>query len=308
MQREEIVIGSRTSPLALAMAREVKTRLLTILRDRSIVIKPMITSGDLVRDRPLSQVGGKGLFTREIEQALINHEIDIAVHSTKDMPTVLPPPLIISAYLQRDDARDAFVARSGRAFCDLSPGATIGTAALRRQALVKKLRPDLKVILLRGNVETRINKVRDGTVDGTFLALAGLRRLGLEHVVTNVMDIALFPPSPGQGAICLETREDDDEIYSLVRAINHCTTEHAIACERAFLSKLDGSCRTPLTGFATVEQQTLSFTGSILSPDGQHCYKVTVRGNIGDAKALGEDAALKLKHDAGTSFFDDWQQ
>src|SRR5262245_57012794 len=211
-------IGSRGSPLALAQAHELRERLVAAcgLAPEAVEIRIIKTSGDVIQDRPLSEVGGKGLFTKEIEQALIDDAIDLAVHSSKDMPTVLPPGLILAATLPREDVRDAFVSRKATSLADLPRGAIVGTASLRRQALVRRARPDLKVEPLRGNVETRIRKLDDGVADATLLALAGLKRLGLADVATAVLDIDAFLPAVGQGAIGLETRERDTRTRELV--------------------------------------------------------------------------------------------
>ena len=211
MQTSVIRIGTRGSALALAQAVETRTRLMAAhgLPEDAFAIEPISTSGDRIQNRPLSEAGGKGLFTKEIEEALIAGRIDLAVHSTKDMPTKLPDGLEISAFLPREDARDAFIGRTAKRIVDLPHGAIVGSASLRRQALLLRMRPDLKVVLFRGNVQTRLRKLGDGEVDGTLLAYAGLRRLSLADVVTDLMPLDEFPPAPGQGAICLETRIGD---------------------------------------------------------------------------------------------------
>jgi len=298
-------IGSRGSPLALAQARELRERLSAAcgLAPDAVEIRVIKTTGDVIQDRPLSEVGGKGLFTKEIEQALIDNAIDLAVHSSKDMPTVLPPGLILAATLPREDVRDAFVSKKAKSLTDLPTGATVGTASLRRQALVKRARPDLKVESLRGNVETRIRKLDEGVADATLLALAGLKRLGLADVATAVLDIDTFLPAVGQGAIGLETRESDARTRELVAKVNDAATTTALAAERAFLEVLDGSCKTPIAGHARIIDGRLSFRGMILKVDGSEVHETQRTGAIGDAVALGEDAGRELRARGGADFF-----
>jgi len=223
-------IGSRGSPLALAQAREVRDRLAAGcgLSPERIEIKTIRTTGDAIQDRPLAEAGGKGLFTKEIEEALASGAIDLAVHSSKDMPTVLPPGLTLAAFLPREDARDAFISRTAKSLRDLPHGAVVGTASLRRQALVKRLRPDLAIMPLRGNVETRLRKLDGGGFDGTVLALAGLKRLGLAGAATAVLDIDEFLPAVGQGAIGIETRSDDARTRAHVAAVDDADTASAV--------------------------------------------------------------------------------
>jgi len=298
-------IGSRGSPLALAQARELRERLLAAcgLAPDAVEIRIIKTTGDMIQDRPLSEVGGKGLFTKEIEQALLDDAIDLAVHSSKDMPTVLPPGLILAATLPREDVRDAFVSRKATSLADLPRGAIVGTASLRRQALVRRARPDLKVESLRGNVETRIRKLDEGVADATLLALAGLKRLGLANVATAVLDIDQFLPAVGQGAIGLETRESDARTRELVAKVNDPATSTALAAERAFLTVLDGSCKTPIAGHARIIDGRLSFRGMILKVDGSEMHETGRTGALGDAVALGEDAGRELKARGGADFF-----
>ena len=219
----------------------------------SIAILPIRTSGDMIQDRPLSDVGGKGLFTKEVEQALSDGAIDLAVHSSKDMPTVLPRGLVLAACLPREDVRDAFISRKAKTLAELPRGAVVGTASLRRQAMVKRLRPDIAAVAFRGNVETRLRKLDDGVVDATLLALAGLKRLGRADVATAILAVEEFLPAVGQGAIGIEARADDRRTHDLLAAINDEDTLAAIEAERAFLAVLDGSCRTPIAGHARVD-------------------------------------------------------
>jgi hydroxymethylbilane synthase len=303
-------IGSRGSPLALVQAREVQSRLAKAcgLPPERIEIKVIRTTGDAIQDRPLAEAGGKGLFTKEIEEALLAGAIDLAVHSSKDMPTALPPGLVLSAFLPREDARDAFIGRAAKilqvkTLRDLPGGAVLGTASLRRQALVKHLRPDLKIVPLRGNVETRLRKLEAGDFDATVLAVAGLKRLGLFAAATSLLDADEFVPAVGQGAIGIETRDDDAKTRGLVSAINDADTAAALAAERAFLAVLDGSCRTPIGGHARVSGDTIRFRGLIAKTDGSEVLDVAREGRRHDAAKLGAEAGHDLKARAGSGFF-----
>ena len=298
-------IGTRGSPLALVQARQVRERLAAAhgLAPEEIALEVIRTTGDMIRDRPLAEVGGKGLFTKEIEEALMSGAIDLAVHSAKDMPTLLPAGLVISAVLPREDPRDVFISRKSKTLRDLPTGATVGTASLRRQALVKQLRPDLAVVSFRGNVETRLRKLDAGEVDATLLALAGLKRLGLAAAATAILPIDEFLPAVGQGIIALEARADDDVTLGLLAGVNHADSATALTAERAFLTVLDGSCRTPIAGHATVDAGRLRFRGLIAKPDGSEAFAAERHGAAVDAAALGADAGRELKARAGADFF-----
>jgi len=298
-------IGTRGSPLALWQARDVRQRLAAAhgVEPESITIEVITTTGDAIQDRPLSEVGGKGLFTKEIEQVLIDNAIDLAVHSSKDMPTVLPAGLMLAACLPREDARDAFISRKSATLAGLPRGAVVGTASLRRQAMVKRLRPDIAVVTFRGNVDTRLRKLDDGVVDATLLALAGLKRLGREAAATAVLEIDAFLPAIGQGAIGIEVREADSRTRDLLARINHHDTLTALGAERAFLAVLDGSCRTPIAGYARIAAGTVSFRGLILRPDGSEAHETARAGAAADAAKLGADAAQELKSRAAPDFF-----
>src|SRR3954470_23824956 len=256
-------LGTRGSPLALTQARMVREALAQAhgFAPEQIALEAIRTSGDRIQDRPLAEAGGKGLFTKEIEEALAAGAIDLAVHSSKDMPTVLPPDLVLTAFMEREDPRDVFISRKATTIAGLPRGASVGTASLRRQAMMKRLRPDLAIVPLRGNVETRLRKLDEGVADATLLALAGLKRLGLTDAATVVLDVNEFLPAVGQGAIGIETRAGDSRTRELLAAINHADTLTALACERAFLAVLDGSCRTPIGGHATVADRGISFRG-----------------------------------------------
>jgi hydroxymethylbilane synthase len=299
---QSIRIGTRGSPLALAQARMVRTAL-TAQNTAQIEIVTIRTSGDRIQDRPLSEAGGKGLFTKEIEEALLAGSIDLAVHSAKDMPTLLPEGLMLAACLPREDVRDAFIGRKAGSLRELPQGAVVGTASLRRQAMVKRLRPDISTIVLRGNVETRLRKLEAGEVDATLLALAGLKRLGLADKATALLDAQEFLPAVGQGAITLEARADDARTRALLAKIDHPDTSVALACERAFLAVLDGSCRTPIAGHAVLSGDAISFRGMILRPDGSETFETSRTGNRRDALAFGADAGAELKRRAPSDFF-----
>ena len=298
-------VGTRGSPLALVQARTVRARLAVALgvSEDAIEIKIIRTSGDAIQDRPLAEVGGKGLFTKEIEEALLDGRIDLAVHSAKDMPTALPAGLMLAACLEREDPRDVFISHKGKSFAELLQGAVLGTASLRRQAIAMRLRPDLRVVPLRGNVETRLRKLTDGEVDATILALAGLKRLGLVQHATAIMSAEEFLPAVAQGAIGLEARENDQRTRDILARIDHADTSTAIACERAFLAELDGSCKTPIAGHATLSGDALQFRGLLARPDGAAAHDIAGTGHRKDAIKIGAEAGHELKRCAGPNFF-----
>lgn len=298
-------IGTRGSPLALAQARELRARLIASgIAAEHIEVRIIRTSGDAIQDRPLAEAGGKGLFTKEIEEALLRGDIDLAVHSAKDMPTQLPDGLVLAAALPREDVRDVLICRSAKNLQDLPAGAVVGTASLRRQAQVKRLRPDLSVINFRGNVETRLRKIAEGQADATLLALAGLKRLGLTETATCILSTDDFLPAVGQGVIVIETRADDARTRAALAAINDDTAATALAAERAFLAVLDGSCRTPIAGHATIDAGRLSFRGLIARPDGSQVLETARAGAPADAAVLGADAGRELRDRAGPGFFE----
>ena len=299
-------IGTRGSPLALVQARTVRARLAAALGADEEAIELVIirTSGDAIQDRPLAEVGGKGLFTKEIEEALLDKRIDLAVHSSKDMPTFSQPGLMLAACLEREDPRDVFISRKAASLAELPRGATLGTASLRRQAIAKRARPDLRVTPLRGNVETRLRKLDDGEVDATILALAGMKRLGLVEHATKIMSADEFLPAVGQGAIGIEARVDDTRTRDLLARIDHADTSTALACERAFLAVLDGSCKTPIGGHATVQGDSVQFRGLIARPDGAAAHDIAGAGHRKDAVNIGAEAGRDLKARAGPGFFD----
>jgi hydroxymethylbilane synthase len=299
-------IGTRGSPLALVQARTVRARLAAALgvNEEAIELVIIRTSGDIIQDRPLAEEGGKGLFTKEIEEALKDGRIDLAVHSAKDMPTVLPAGLLLSACLEREDARDVFISRKAPSLADLPQGATLGTASLRRQAIAKRARGDLRVVPLRGNVETRLRKLANGEVDATILALAGIKRLGLTAHATKIMSAEEFLPAVGQGAIGIEARANDARTRELLAHIDHADTSTALACERAFLAELDGSCKTPIGGHADISGDTIHFRGLLAHPDGDPSCEHRTRGPRADAIRIGTEAGRCIKRDAPRGLFD----
>ena len=299
-------IGTRGSPLALVQAHMVQARLVAALGVDvgAIELATIRTSGDVIQDRPLAEEGGKGLFTKEIEEALLDERIDLAVHSAKDMPTLLPQGLMLAACLEREDARDVFISRKAASLGALPRGATLGTTSPRRQAIAKRMRSDLRVVPLRGNVETRLRKLDDGQADAIILALAGLKRLGLQAQATKVMSVEEFLPAAAQGAIGIEAREKDSRVRDMLARIDHADTSVAVACERAFLAELDGSCRTPIAAHATLSGRVLHFRGLIVKSDGSAAHETAVAGAIEDAATIGADAGRALRQYAGPGFFD----
>jgi len=289
-------IGSRGSPLALAQSRLVAAMLARhVGADLSTFpIESFMTSGDRIQGR-LQDQGGKGLFTKELDEALLDGRIDAAVHSMKDLPTRLPAGIVLAAVPAREDPRDGFIALHAKTLKDLPPGTTVGTASLRRQAQTLHLRPDLKVELLRGRVETRLAKIESGAFDATYLALAGLKRLGLEQHVASIVDSEAMPPAPGQGALAITARAGDEKILGLLGALN--IAEHAVTttAERAFLQALDGSCRTPIAATASIADAKLSFLGEVLTPDGKHCWRRRESVILGaDPSATARELGLRL--------------
>jgi hydroxymethylbilane synthase len=290
-------LGARGSPLAFAQANEARRRLAEAQGwdIEQIGLKVIRTSGDAIPDRPLADAGGKGLFTKEIDAALIAGVIDAAVHSAKDLPSLMPEGVIIGAYLLREDVRDALISALADTIEGLPHGATFGAASLRRQAQALRLRPDLRPALLRGNVETRLNKAESGAVGATLLALAGLKRLGLAHRARAVLDVDNFLPAPGQGAIAITARGGDTRALEALKAISDGETWVTLTAERAFLAELEGSCRTPIAGLARLEAGRLRLMGEVLRPDGSERFHVAAEGAPADAERLGRDAGRDLK-------------
>ena len=298
-------IGTRGSPLALAQAYETRERLsiafgLSLDSFEIVVIK---TTGDKVLNRPLKEIGGKGLFTKEIEEALLQESIDIAVHSMKDMPVQQPDGLILDTFLPREDVRDAFVSRIHKSLADIPQGATVGTSSLRRKAQLMSKRPDLKIVEFRGNVQTRLKKLDDGVAECTFLAVAGLNRLKMEDIITAPISTDEMLPAVAQGAIGIERREKDIKVATMLEAIHSSTTGLLLSAERAFLEALDGSCETPIAGLAEFKNENLRFRGEILKTDGSEVYSDEQLVSKEDATLVGIEMAHKLLSQAGNDFF-----
>jgi hydroxymethylbilane synthase len=302
-------IGTRGSPLALAQAHETRDRLAAAfdLPADAFEIQVIKTTGDRVQDRPLKEIGGKGLFTREIEDAMLAGEIDIAVHSMKDMPVEQPAGLLLDCYLPREDVRDAFVSLTPGGLADLPVGAVVGTSSLRRRAQLLNRRPDLQVVEFRGNVQTRLRKLGEGVAAATFLAMAGLNRLGSAEVPRRAIETDEMLPAVAQGAIGIERRADDERMAMMLAAIHDATTGQRLAAERAFLAALDGSCETPIAGLAELDGETLRLRGEILRTDGSEALADEVTGPVAEGASLGRSLAAALLARAGDGFFD-WRQ
>ena len=307
MTTHPLRIGTRGSPLALAQAHETRDRLIAahphLAAPGAIEIVVFKTTGDRILDRTLAEAGGKGLFTKELEEALFDGRADLAVHSMKDVPTQLPDGLEIATLLPREDPRDAFFARSGSGLADLPAGSVVGTAGLRRQAQVLELRPDLKIFPLRGNVQTRLSKLDAGEVDATLLALAGLRRLGLTDRITAVLEPETMLPAVAQGAIGIEIRSDDDATRALLAPLNCAETMVRVTAERALLAALDGSCRTPIAALAVLDGGDLHLRAKVLSHDGRTIFRAERRGKAADAESLGTDAGAEIRVQLPPDFF-----
>ena len=298
-------IGTRGSPLALAQAYETRERLsgafdLPLGSFEIVVIK---TTGDKVINRPLKEIGGKGLFTKEIEEALLEESIDIAVHSMKDMPVHQPKGLVLDTFLPREDVRDAFISRVHKSLADIPQGATVGTSSLRRKAQLMSKRPDLKIVEFRGNVQTRLKKLDDGVAECTFLAVAGLNRLKMEDIITAPISTEEMLPAVAQGAIGIERRENDIRIATMLEAIHNSKTGLLLSAERAFLKALDGSCETPIAGLAELSNGNLRFRGEILKTDGSEVFSDEQVASKDDATLMGVEMAQRLLIKAGSDFF-----
>ncbi len=297
MIQQTFRIGTRGSPLALWQAHRVRDGLIEAwgLAPDAVEIVVIRTTGDAIQDRPLSEAGGKGLFVKEIDEALLDGRVDLSVHSAKDLPTALAEGTELAATLPRADVRDVLIGGSAPTLDALREGAVVGTASLRRGALVRRWRPDLKVVTFRGNVHSRLEKLASGEVDATLLALAGLTRLGLERHATEIMDAETFPPALGQGAIAVTARAGDAATREALAKLDCPATAAALICERAFLTVLDGSCRTPIAGLARVNGDTLSFRGMVLSVDGARAVEATREGAASDAAAAGSGGAATAR-------------
>ncbi|MFM2357084.1 MAG: hypothetical protein RLZZ528_2820 [Pseudomonadota bacterium] len=299
-------IGTRGSPLALAQAHETRDRLMAAhdLPETAFDIVVIKVTGDQIQDKALREIGGKGLFTREIEDALLDGSIDIAVHSMKDMPVLQPDGLLIDCYLPREDVRDAFVSPAFARLADLPQGATVGSSSLRRRAQLSHRRPDLTLVEFRGNVQTRLRKLDEGVAVATFLAMAGLNRLGLAQVARGAIGVDEMLPAVAQGCIGIERRADDGTTADLLAAIHHGPTGLRLAAERAYLNTLDGSCETPIAGLAVLDGPDLWLRGEILRPDGSDAITGDIRVPATDGAAAGEALARELLSQAPKGFFD----
>lgn len=307
---QPLKIGTRGSPLALAQAHETRDRLAAAfhLPPEAFEIVVIKTTGDnralIEADKPLKELGGKGLFTKEIEEAMLAGAIDIAVHSMKDMPVAQPAGLVLDCYLPREDVRDAFVSLNHASLAELPRGAVVGSSSLRRRAQLRARRPDLKVVEFRGNVQTRMKKLGDGVADATFLAMAGLRRLGMAEVAKAPIAAEEMLPAVAQGAIGIERRDSDTRAADMLAMIHDRDTGLRLAAERAFLAGLDGSCETPIAGLAELDGTTLRLRGEILRPDGSEVLTDDVVVPASDGAKAGSDMATRLRERAGPGFFD----
>tara|TARA_R110002020_G_scaffold428155_2_gene637611 strand:- start:10270 stop:11214 length:945 start_codon:yes stop_codon:yes gene_type:complete len=303
---QPLKIGTRGSPLALAQAHETRARLAQAfdLPFEAFTIVVIKTTGDKIIDRPLKEIGGKGLFTREIEADLLSGAIDIAVHSMKDMPTLQPEGLILNTYLPREDVRDAFISPTHGALADLAAGTVVGTSSLRRRAQLKLKRPDLEVAEFRGNLQTRLMKLDQGVAAATFLAMAGLNRLQMDEVPATAIETDVMLPAVAQGAIGIERRVADSNMADMLAAIHDTPTGQRLVAERAFLLELDGSCETPIAGLAELDGGTLHLRGEVLRPDGSEAINDAMSCPIEDGAKAGIEMAKKLLAQAGPEFFD----
>ena len=295
-----LVIGTRGSPLALAQAHETMGRLIrsTGLDESCFKIKVIKTTGDKIQDRPLSEVGGKGLFTKEIEEAMLDNNIDIAVHSMKDMPVICPEGLIISCYLPREDVRDSFISTKYKSISELPNGATVGTSSLRRRAQLLNKRPDLKIVEFRGNVQTRLRKLNEGIADATFLACAGLNRLG-RNEISNPIETDDMLPAIAQGCIGIEQRKNDIEISKILSVINDKSASLRLAAERSLLLGLDGSCQTPIAGLAELNGQQMRLRGEVIRPDGSEVLQDEITCPVSEGVEMATLMAKRFRSQMG---------
>lgn len=298
--QKKLRIGTRGSLLARAQTTKVGEILKRDWLEKQgfpleIELIPIKTSGDLLQEKDLSQYGGKGLFTKELEQALLKDEIDVAVHSMKDVATTLPEGLVMACILEREDPRDVFISKKWKTFHDLPKGAVVGSSSLRRKALALHQRPDLQLINFRGNVDTRLKKIEDGVAEGTFLALAGLKRLNLENTATEILPLSFMLPAVAQGAIGVECREDNVPLIEMLREVNHRESEICIKAERAFLKTISGSCTTPVAAYARIEKETLLLEALVASSDGRNLEKRSRQTLLNEGERIAEEIGEELK-------------
>lgn len=291
--------------LALQQSGMIKAVLESLWPGISVELKVIKTTGDKITDVPLAKVGGKGLFVKEIEDALLDGTVDMAVHSMKDVPALLPEGLHIGAVPEREDPRDALILRSGSTIEDLPPGAVIGTSSLRRAAQILKLRPDFEIRTLRGNLDTRLRKLTDGQYDAIILASAGLRRMGWEDRITLLLDPSIFLPAIGQGALGIESRIGDERVRRILEPLNHPETASAVAAERSLLKELEGGCQVPIGGYARVSGDTIELAGLVASIDGRKVFKAKLEGTVGNAVELGKSVAAELLASGARNILDE---
>ncbi|MCW3785360.1 hydroxymethylbilane synthase [Plebeiibacterium sediminum] len=294
MHPNKITIGTRGSKLALYQAYKVKSEIENIDRNIQIEVKIIKTKGDKILDVALSKIGDKGLFTKELEVALINKEIDFAVHSLKDLPTELPSEFCVGAVLERADFRDALVSKNGLKLNELTPDHTIATSSLRRIAGLKRINPDFKIVDIRGNINTRLQKMEDGYCDAMIMAAAGLKRLELDHYITEILEPAEFIPAVAQGAIAIESLSDNESVNNFLKKINHQNTLNQVTAERSFMKTLMGGCQVPVGSYSKLEGETLTLTGFVSSLDGKQYLKQTISNSVNMADQMGQELAQKL--------------
>ncbi len=300
-----IKIGTRSSPLALAQAYETRDLLAASFPGQNVEIVPITTTGDKVQDRPLSEVGGKGVFTKELDDALFDGRIDVAAHSMKDVPTWLPTGIVLACMFEREDVRDVLVCSKYKDFSEMPAGSVIGTTSLRRQSQILAKFPDLKVVLFRGNVQTRLRKLAEGEADATLLALAGLNRLERTDVIAKILEPEDLLPAVGQGAIGLACRENDNDLLDMLKQLNHQPTSIRVGAERSMLDVLDGSCKTPIAGLAELSNNgaTITIRGMVAQADGSEIWRAERSGPVADAEILARAAGVELRQAAGEEFF-----
>lgn len=296
-KKRNVVIGTRGSKLALWQANWVRREIMKRNPDVEVALEKIKTTGDKILDVPLAKVGGKGLFVKEIEEALLDKNVDLAVHSMKDVPTVFPDGLILKCITKREDPRDALISRNNVSLKDLPSGAKIGTSSLRRQSQLLAYRPDFEIMQLRGNLDTRLQKLEDGHYDAIILAGAGVKRLGLEDKITELIPVEVSLPAIGQGALGIEVREDDGYIEEMVDFLNHGVTSFAVRAERAFLKRLEGGCQVPVAAYGELDDETLKLTGLVAATDGTRIIKNSITGPRRKAELMGRTLAEKLLKD-----------
>ncbi|WP_212749922.1 hydroxymethylbilane synthase [Acinetobacter nosocomialis] len=287
-------IATRQSPLALWQAEHIRARLQELHPDLTVELVKFVTQGDKILDTPLAKIGGKGLFVKELEAALLDGRADLAVHSMKDVPMALPEGLTLAVICEREDPLDAFVSNHFENFADLPQGARVGTSSLRRKSQILKQRPDLQIIDLRGNVGTRLSKLDDGQYDAVILASAGLKRLGLEERIRHCIEPSVSLPAVGQGALGLECRADDQDVLALIQPLLHTETDVCVRAERAFNAYLEGGCQVPIAGYATLQDGKIHIEGRVGSPDGQTLLRAELTDEAHNAQQLGENLARNL--------------